>query len=130
MLLFKGVGERSLCDKTCSNLFICPRRPVGKRVIGLRLKGLLVTFMESLRCVSPIKRFLQTYPTVNSTICRKVNRQKHSSKIYNQIYVTCSFVEQSAILWLIHTARDRERDRDGDRDGYNRKQWLPVPVPV
>ena len=33
-------------------------------------------------------------------------------------------------IWLIHTARDRERDRDRDRDGYNRKQWLHVPVPL
>ena len=34
------------------------------------------------------------------------------------------------VLWLIHTARDRERDRDRHRDGHTRKQWFPVSVPV
>ena len=40
------------------------------------------------------------------------------------IAIALGRVRIPAFLWLIHTARDR------DRDGYNRKQWLPVPVPV
>ena len=27
------------------------------------------------------------------------------------------------VLWLIHTAWDRDRDRDREKDWYNRRQW-------
>ena len=52
--------------------------------------------------------------------------------VYQWWIYMVKFWTRVPLLWLIHTARDRdrERDRDRDREGYNRKQWLPVPVPV